>query len=268
MYGCASAKEALYHGSTPAHLAIREFLAISLTDSIDFIKWKLVISSDQYELNCQYGLSKPGTEGFIDVNEVLFSGRLVKQDSYYSLQHEGKSFYILEINSNLLHLLDNNKSLLVGNGGYSYTLNANTPVKTNQFNIQVKHSRSQYPIAFEGRTPCQELAALLGLNKSSECHKLKWYIIFFVDSITGKPSYYLKDGTAYRQETMVKGKWEVISGDNGRVIYKLDPEKPNASTYLLKADDNILLFTDPEGNLLVGNQHFSYTLNKTNVKKP
>ena len=266
IYACASAKDTVYQGSTPGHLTIREFLAISLTDSIDFIKWKLVMRSDQYELNCQYGLSKAGTEGFINTNEVLFSGILAKQGSYYLLQHEGKTFYILEINSNLLHLLDKDKALLVGNGGYSYTLNADTPVKTSQFNLKIKNSPPGYTMAYEGRTPCQELSSILRLNKGSECHKLKWYIIFFVDSISGKPSHYLKGGTAYRQETMVKGKWEIIKGADGRVVYKLDPEKKNAATHLLKADDNILLFTDAQGNLLVGNEHFSFTLNRTKVK--
>jgi hypothetical protein len=267
MYGLAGAREAVYYGSTPGHLNIREFLGISLTDSIDFIRWKLSMRSGHYELNCQYGLSKAGTETFSDTHEVLFSGTLRKQGNYYLLQHEDRTLYILKINANLLHLLNKEKSLLVGNGGYSYTLNVDSPVKTKEMNLQVKYSRPQYPIAYHGRTPCQELSVLLELNSSSECHKLKWYIIFFVDPVSGKPSHYLKRGTAYRENTMVKGKWEIIRGTDGRVIYKLDPERKNKATHLLKADDNILLFTDFEGNLLVGNKHFSYTLNKTKEKE-
>jgi hypothetical protein len=64
----------------------------------------------------------------------------------------------------------------------------------------------------------------------------------------------------------MKGKWEIVR-KNARVIYKLNPEKKNHATYLLKANDNILLFTDPNGKLLVGNENFSYVLNRAEVKK-
>ena len=264
---CVKSKDPVYYGSTPPHMAVREFLKISLTDSIDFIRWKLEINDNQYKLSCRYGISRPNTNGFMNEKELGFSGKLTKEGAYYHLHREAKTFHILEFNSNLLHLLDKNKRLLVGNGGYSYTLNIDTPIKSGQFSIPAKQPVLQPVIAFEGRTPCRELSTLLQLNKSGECNKLKWYIIFFSDSLTGKPSHYLKGGTAYRQETMVRGKWEIVKRNNGKIIYRLDPEKQSAATHLLRADDNILLFTDPEGNLLVGNNDFSYTLNRTAVKK-
>jgi len=51
-------------------------------------------------------------------------------------------------------------------------------------------------------------------------------------------------------------------------MYILDPEKKNAAVHLLRVDENILLFTDPDGNLLVGNQDFSFALNRTVDKEP
>ena len=266
--GCnASGKETTYTGSTPAHAVVREFLGISLTDSIDFIRWKLVIRPEAYELNCQYGLGKGGTNGFVDGKGVEFSGKLRKQGHYCFLLREGRTISILELNSNLLHLLDGNKNLLVGNGGYSYALNSNTPVKSYQFNHPLIQPSPEYHMAFQGRTPCQELSILLGKRSIPACDKIKWYIVFFTDSITGKPSYCLEGGRAYRKETMAKGSWEIIPKD-GRIIYKLNlPRWPNP-LYLLKADDNILFFTDAEGNLLVGNENFSYTLNRTDDREP
>jgi hypothetical protein len=261
------AKAPVYYGSTPPDMAVREFLNISLTDSIDFIKWKLELSANNYKLSCRYGIGRPNTNGFTNEKEVNFSGKLSKDERYYHLRRKAKTLQILELNSNLLHLLDKNKRMLVGNGGYSYTLNIDSPVKSTEFGFPARQTDLESVIAFEGRTPCQELSTLLRLNKRDVCDKLKWYIIFFSDSVTGQPSHYLKDGTAYRQETMVKGKWEIVKGANGKIIYKLDPEKQSAATHLLRADDNILLFTDPEGNLLVGNEDFSYTLNRTKVKK-
>ena len=264
---CVRDKSVAFYGSTPAHLTVREFLNISLTDSIDFIKWTLTLSGNQYNLGCQYGLARAGTNGFTNEKRVAFSGNLSRNGSYLRLNHAGRSFHIVQINSNLVHLLDKNKTLLVGNGGYSYTLNNLAPIKSGQFGLSAKQTILPAAIAFEGRTPCQELSTLLGLNKSAACDKLKWYIILFSDSVTNRPTHYLKGGTAYRQETMVKGKWEIVTRPNGRIIYKLDPEKQDAATNLLKADDNILLFTDAEGNPLVGNKDFSYTLNRTKVKK-
>src|SRR5437764_10257628 len=49
-------KEKDYVGSTPAHGEVRDFLDISLTDSIDFIRWKLAITNDNYQLDCSYGV--------------------------------------------------------------------------------------------------------------------------------------------------------------------------------------------------------------------
>ena len=175
---------------------------------------------------------------------------------------------MLEVNASLLHLLDQRNSLLVGNGGYSYALNTTDPVKTDQFNIRPTPNSTAYPLVFEGRTPCQELSALLGLHKSAACNKMKWYIIFYADSLTGKPSYYLKGGIGYRKETMERGKWTIKTGKDGRIIYQVNPEKGKQSLYLLKGDDNILFFTDPNGRLLVGDEHFSYTLNRRKEEYP
>jgi len=251
-----------YVGSTPAHVAVRDFLGISLTDSIDFIRWKLEFSSGKFELHCQYGLSKAGTSGFVNEKRVDFEGELVKKENYYHFKHNGTRISMLEVNTDLLHLLDQNNKMLIGNGGYSYTLNSTHPVKTDQFNIRPVQSTFKNPLVFEGRTPCQELSKLLNLNKSDACNKMKWYIIFYTDSMTGKPSYYQKGGIGYRKETMERGKWQIINGKDGRIIYHVIPDNRAYSLNLLKGDDNILFFVDTNGRLLVGNDDFSYTLNR------
>ena len=263
----AFGKEAVYRGSTPADHDVRDFLGIAVSDSIDFIRWKLVMRSGGYDLDCQYGISKGGTNGFIDEKKVSFSGLLSKQGDYFQLAHGNKQFYLLNINSSLLYLLDKNKAMLVGNGGYSYVLNNIRPVKSAQFRHPLKETPAERLIAFQGRTPCQELAALLGRKTSAACDKMKWYIIFFTDSTTGQPTHYLEGGRGYKKESMAKGQWEIIRKD-GRVIYKLDIDKRPYSLYLLKADENILFFTDPKGHLLVGNEHFSYALNRTVDREP
>jgi hypothetical protein len=70
---CASSKETNYTASTPAPPLIRTFLGISLTDSIDFIRWKLSLTDKKYSLECSYGISKPNTNGFYDKKKVAFT---------------------------------------------------------------------------------------------------------------------------------------------------------------------------------------------------
>ncbi|MGB8191589.1 MAG: hypothetical protein WCF67_06705 [Chitinophagaceae bacterium] len=259
----ASGKENTYTGSTPADKPVRSFLGISGVDSIDFIRWNLVVQDDRYILDCRYGISKPNTNGFLDEKKVAFSGKLSKQGNYYQLQQGNRSFYMQEINRNLLHLLDNNKTLLIGNGGFSYALNNKNPLVSDQFNFPLKQQPKVSHMTFQGRTPCQELSKLLRKNKGDACIKMKWYVILYFDPATGKPDYYLQGGRQYKKESMEKGKWDITHGKDGRIIYRLDPEKKSAAVHLVKADDNILFFTDAEGNLLVGNEDFSYTLNRT-----
>lgn len=192
-------KDSTYIGSTPANTTVRKFLGISLTDSIDFIRWKLVISDVAYQLQCTYGLCQPGTPGFRKNNHVSFSGKAKRVGLMYALEYNGRNFFIQDINANLVHLLDENKRALVGNGGWSYTLNNTTPVKTDQFNPPGGKRKKEYPVILEGRTPCQELSALIGREATAACNKMKWYIIMYTDSATGKPSYFLEGGRGYRK---------------------------------------------------------------------
>jgi hypothetical protein len=255
-------KEAIYVGSTPVESTVRKFFGISLTDSIDFMRWNLTILNDTYKASVEYGLAKNGTPGFTNGKHIVLSGKLKKEDNYYYLVNRNKTLSIESINSNLLHLLDENKNMLIGNGGYSYGLSNTHAVKSNKIDIPIrKYDLNEFQV-YEGRTPCQEISDDAGMNKGPECYKMKWYMILYTDPATHQPSYYLKGGRGYRKETMDRGKWKATHGKDGRTIYTLSPEKEPWSFNLVQIDDNILVFTDKEGNLLVGNEEFSYTLNR------
>jgi hypothetical protein len=264
----AGANVRTYVGSTPAHDEIRNFLQISLTDSIDFIRWKLEIGTGIFQLQCRYGLAKPGTPGFSNEQRMAFEGQLSKSKNSYHLNHKGKGISILEVNTNVLHFLDANNRMLIGNGGYSYALNSTRPVEADGVNIRSVQTSIKSPLVFEGRTPCRELPALLGLNKSEACNKMKWYFLFYTDTVTGKPSYFFMGGMGYRKETMARGKWQIVTEENGRIIYRVYFDKWVRSLDLLKGDDNILFFIDADGRLLVGNEDFSYTLNRRKEEYP
>jgi len=257
---CASSKETNYTASTPAAPIVRIFLGIPLTDSIDFIRWKLSITDNKYSLECNYGIGKPNTNGFYDGGKkIVFSGIAKKENTNYILQNGNHILKFAELNPNLLHILNNDNTLLIGGGGWSYALNNMVPSPTNQVNMTAKQTSLKDSMAFEGRTPC----AVPGIIPAGKlCYKLKWYLVLYSNE-KKEPATYRILGTPYRREEGGKrGTWKIITGKDGRIIYQLNDEKENPFIYLLKLDEGVLIFTDANGNLLVGDLDFSYTLNR------
>lgn len=115
---------------------------------------------------------------------------------------------------------------------------------------------------FDGRTPCQEIAREINLQARPECIKIKWRVALFQDSVTRAPTTFKLEGFVFRNPPR-EGRWTIIKGTannpNADVI-QLDADKPQQSIYLLKADDNVLLFLDNERRLMKGNEHFGYAL--------
>ena len=257
---CASSKEKNFTASTPAGTVVRSFLGISPEDAVDFIRWKLTLDNNKYSLQCNYGIGKPNTNGFINSGKnIALNGTLQKEQNRWTLQHDDRVLKMIELNSNLLHLLDENNQLLVGNGGWSYTLNNIDPVLTNDINITAQQGSLKDSVIFDGRTPCE----VPGIIPSGmQCYKLKWRFIFYSGNGNEEQGQYKIKGTAWRNIESRTGSWKIIRKKNNQLIYQLNDEKGNALIYLLKADENILLFTDAAGKLLVGNEDFSYTLNK------
>ena len=257
---CANSKETNYTASTPAASIVRTFLGISLTDSIDFIRWKLSFNDLKYSLECNYGIGKPNTNGFYSGGEkVAFSGTVKRDKNTYILQNGNKILKLAELNTNLLHILDNDNSLLIGGGGWSYAINNMTPSASNQNNLAARQTIIKDSIAFEGRTPCG-VPGIIPAGK--ECYKLKWYVVLYGNPAKNAPTTYRVLGTGFRAEGGRRGTWKIINGKDGRIIYQLNDEKGNPFLHLLKLDDGVLIFTDATGNLLVGDLDFSYTLNR------
>ena len=70
-------------------------------------------------------------------------------------------------------------------------------------------------------------------------------------------------GTPYRRDEGGKrGNWKITTGKDGRIIYQLNDENGKPFIYLLQLMQGVLIFTDANGNLLVGDHDFSYTLNR------
>lgn len=257
---CANGNERTFIGSTPADPVVRSFLGISLQDSVDFIRWKLVLLDDRYRLQCNYGIGKPNTNGFYNGGKKIeLSGRIEKEKNYFGLKNGATTLKVVELNDNLLHLLDADNQLLVGGGGWSYTLTYVNPSPSDQINIVAKPGPLKDSMVFDGRTPCGIPGVIA---PGTLCYKLKWRIVLYANAEKNGPGSYKALGTAWRKENGKTGTWNISTGKNGRIIYQLNDEKGNGILYLLKADENILLFTDANGNLLTGDEDFSYTLNR------
>lgn len=260
LVSCANGKEKIYTASTPAAPVIRSFLEIPATDSIDFIRWKLTLLDNSYKLHCNYGIGKANTNGFQNGGKnIELSGELRKEQNIYYLQNEHKALTLAELNTNLLHLLDADKSLLIGNGGWSFTLNNVSPILSDQVNLVALPAGLKDSMVFDGRTPC----AVPGMiAPGSQCYKIKWRVTFYANARTNQPLHYKILGTPWRKENGKAGTWKITSSKSGKLMYQLNDEKGIAFIYLIKLDEHILVFTDADGKLLVGNEDFSYTLNR------
>ena len=254
------AKEIKYTGSTPAGPEVRRFLGIPLSDSIDFIRWVLIIDSNKYALDCNFGISKPNTAGFInDGKKIKLTGSFNSNNNYYQFRNKNNYLNIALINRNILQLLDDNKNMLVGNGGWSYTLNNTAAVTSGLINISSLNKPFKDSMTLEGRTPC----AIPGLlPEGTVCYKLKWLLVMYNTGNSNTGSYIVFSNLWSRQQKKA-GTWSVIKNSNNYSFYQLIDSNKKLPFFLVKIDDNIFMFANKDGDLLVGDEDFSYTLNRT-----
>jgi hypothetical protein len=256
--GCVNGKDRYFTGSTPAGPVTREFLGIDLNDSIDFIRWKLTFNDLHYVLECNYGIGKPNTNGFINGGKtVRLEGAVKFEKNYYMLHNKKKILNLAEINNDLLYLLNDQKELLIGNGGWSYALNNQQPTGTSVVNIYSTTTGVADSMIFVGRTPCRGLD-----DERDECYKRKWLIVFYADDQAKKPGRFHMNGTGPNRTGGTWGTWSILPTKTGAILFELKNGKNNKPLYLLKVNENILHFTDPSGKPLIGDHDFSYSLNK------
>ena len=240
----------VYTGSTPANNSVKNFLGIPLSDSVDFIRWKLVTEGTQYSLHCDYGIGKPNTNGFIHTKTIDIKGNLTKEGNYLQLHHKNKKLLLAAFNGNVFQLANADKSFMTGTGGWSYTLFGSGTRQLS--NIKLKLFALKDSMVYHGRTPCKEFSNQ-GLPVSPNCYKLKWSIVLY--AANGKATTYKTRGTAFRNAEPKTGKWYYKNGmgwiDGG-----------NHRLYFIMPDENIIMFTDEKWKLLQGDEDFGYTLNR------
>lgn len=282
-----TSSETIFVACTPGDPLVKSLLNIPPESTVDFIRWNLTFNKagsgvNLFVLNIVFGESKPNTQDFKEGGDKLsFEGEyFVSQDvngelkktiyQFKSNKSNGISFSMVKVNENLFHLLRPDHQLMVGNGGWSYTLNRKEPVAPGSGDLPSLTIASTLindtvrQVIFEGRTPCQEFAREYNLSVADGCFKMKWGLTLNRDPKTFLPTTYQLNRTLSRGK-VIQGKWTIIKGTSsnaGLVIYQLDPDNPEQSLSFLAGDKNVLFFLTKTSQLFTGNEEFSFTLNR------
>ena len=267
--------EKVYVGSTPGGAVVKTMLDIDPGKPVDFIRWHLVLREQEkaFVMSIHYGVGKPNTpdfEGGGEKRTFLGTYTVYKEGprEIYTLKTSKMTqpVSLIKLNDDFFHVLTPDKRLMVGTGGWSYSLSRKHASSTRSTALTTfEPAGSASPqVVFDGRTPCQEIAKEYQWNAGDECFKLKWRLTLYRDPKTGKPTTYSIQKTLHRTEP-IEGSWIEVTGtkkDPKALIFKLDPDRPDTSLSFLVGDENVLFFLDKENRLFGGNADFSYTLNR------
>lgn len=273
-------------GSTPGDPLIKSMLHIRQDKEVDFIRWTLSMDttrsdSNNFTLNLEYGLSQPNTTGFAQgrVDTTIAGKYVIINDNHttpaevYQFIYDGTaspSLSLKILNDNVFHVLTPDNKLMSGNSGWSYTLSRKNhrinqaPTAASLANNPFRSEDKGESVVFAGRTPCGEIAGDYNFKVNEDCFKLKWKLTLHRDKNTLLPTKYTLRRTDQRTND-IEGNWDIVNMNKNNcslTIYRLDPDKPGKTISLLAGDDNVLFFMDKKQNLYVGNQNFSYTINR------
>jgi hypothetical protein len=288
-----SSLHAVFEGITACSAQTRPLPQIPEDSDCELMIWKIFLYQDSaqgtpttYTLESAYGPSQPNSTGpggggsaiSIEGQWAIVRGtRTDPEAEVVQLFSEGPEVAVsfAKIGEDLLHVMNRDGTLMVGNAAWSYTLNRtdNRPPFAMEEPVSSGPEATRPPIptmppgssvlgVFEGRVPCHEVALeVLNIAPFPGCLKLKSRLTLYTDQATGAPSSYMYMGTS----TIREGTWTIFEGtegDPGAVVYKLDLGSSQGPVSFLKADENHLFLLDRDLKLLVGNALFSYTLSR------
>lgn len=268
-------------------MRMRALFQLSTSD-FDPLHWSLVLHREPktlvpagYRLECEY-VPVPATSGAVNrkitaKREGTWTiGKGTKANPDAVVIELDNAFSLLKVSDDVLHILEPDRTLMIGNSGYSYTLNriesAEKPGDVALALARASMSYTNSPLSkgpsvfgvFEGRTPCRGIARELKRPDDAGCIKAKWRITLFQNPETKVPTTYQVEGTLYRG-LMREGKWSITRGTAAHpdaIVYDLAATETEPRLLLLKGDDNVLLFLNHDRQPMVGHADFSYTLNR------
>lgn len=271
--------EMILVGSTPGDETIKSMLSIPFDTKVDFIRWNLKLADkNTFILEFIFGEAQPNTLGFKGGGEKravkgMFSVSKDEGNSNFKVVYNLKSdnlpkdISLVKLNENVFHLLTQQNQLMIGNGGWSYSLNRKSPVDSGKILVSSRMSDDKsIQLVFEGRTPCQEIASEHPeMNAGESCFKLKWLLILNRDSVTYQPTTCTIRNIVNNQPRNISGNWEIIYGTESNpdvIIYKIQVNNLAEPILFFVGDENVLFFLDRNSQLFTGNEDFNFALNK------
>lgn len=289
----------VFEGTTPCSNENPPMPHISADSPCEMMKWHIELHQDPktgepttYLFHGAYGVTQANTTGIraggvnleLEGKWAILRGTKSNPDTLvYQLNPDTPelAIYLTKITDYLLHVSTQERTLMVGNGGWSYTLNrtdaspmvdptASPDLTLEPTALATVPNGSPILGVFSGRTPCDD--AFYDFAKATPdaaCTKLKWGLHLNRDPQTGQPTTYTLRNVFVIPETQIKdleGTWAVVRAPKvypDAEIYQLNPTNAGQPLYFLKADDNHLFLLDHNFRLLVGDALWSYTLSKT-----
>ena len=140
-------------------------------------------------------------------------------------------------------------------------------------------------VAFAGTTPCSNvIRPIHKINpepdcplEECKCMMVEWELTLYIDANTKKPTRYtlrginrytVKETNMYSEpgtKSEADGRWAIVRGTKtnpNAILYQLNPDKPGMGLSFLKLSDSLLHIIDQNEKLMIGNEFFSYTLNR------
>ena len=118
---------------------------------------------------------------------------------------------------------------------------------------------------FVGTTPCGPVARdFLGIPRGSVCDKITWRLSLSTNSYKLTATFGLQEQSApgfMNGGTNVQSSGKV-EGSTGTRRFKMTDEGSGKSISLKSVTENHLQFVDAENGLMIGNEFWSYTLNR------
>ena len=140
-------------------------------------------------------------------------------------------------------------------------------------------------VDFAGTTPCSNIIRPLhNIPKEPDCQlndchciMVEWRLTLYSDPVSGKPSTYrltstnritVKETNMYSEpgtKSERSGNWSITKGTKSNpdaVVYQLNADNAAITVRFLRLSDNLLHILDADDRLMIGNEFFSYTLNR------
>jgi hypothetical protein len=236
--------------------------------------WRIEFNKDStYLLSGSYGMPQQGTTGIIGGGiKITMRGlwnitRGIYQDPQatvieLSAEDSQASVFFLKVSDDIIHLLDNDKNLMVGTASWSYTLNRTNGIASESTLPASTAKYTSFLGLFEGRVPCVDIIyEFTKVPKNRTCDKIKLRLFLYQDPNTGNPTTYLFDGTTTEHE----GTWVIVHGTQTNpkaIVYQLNKEGSQPLS-LLRVDENNLFILNRSLTPLVGDRLWSFTLSRT-----